>query len=372
MSLWKLNSALVASALISGVLAYGPWPASAQGQPVAEAPAEAAPVLAATATDPVVEGRQPVAPSPEPASVEATPGALSPEALAQGAAAATKAPPSVSPIKPAAAPPGPPLEVVQGEIKGSLTATLQRRTSRREAPALAAVTSRLMVWWLSPRRDLLRGDALRLAYERREGAEPRLHALTIVSGKKGREFRAYGFQPEGAPYFRYYDAQGDEIELSLDHGPLAEYEQVTSLLHDGRRHQGVDFKVPEGAEVLAPFDGVVVRRNWSYRRTGHCLHLRSADGVNALFLHLSEVPASLKPGTRVERGQVLAFSGNTGRSTAPHLHYQLQSDDRQIIDPYRFHKTRHARLAPEQLPAFKARVKALDALLDQPPAGSDS
>ena len=101
----------------------------------------------------------------------------------------------------------------------------------------------------------------------------------------------------------------------LKASPLASYEQITALLKDRPTHQGMDFKCAEGTEIQAPRAGVVTRMNWKLRGNGNCLELRFDDGTLAKFLHLSAI--RVKRGARVRPGQVIALTGNTGRSTAP-------------------------------------------------------
>jgi murein DD-endopeptidase len=147
-------------------------------------------------------------------------------------------------------------------------------------------------------------------------------------------------------------------------GPIADYEQVTSLLRDGRGHKGVDFKAPVGTQVVSPVDGVIVRRNWHWRANGNCLEIKdSASGRHVIFLHLEEVPREMQPGRAVHKGEPIALSGNTGHTTAPHLHYQLMSPDDRVLDPFKIHKIEHRKLEVAQLPAFQAEVQRLDALL---------
>ncbi len=162
-------------------------------------------------------------------------------------------------------------------------------------------------------------------YEMRPGEEPLVHAVRFTSNKTGQTHRAYRFQAAGDNNPRYYLPSGEELELRLEHSPLDDYEQVTSLLRDGRRHKGVDFKTAVGTPVKAPFTGVVRRKNWNFRFNGNCVELEEVGGKRrrALFLHLDELPRSLKVGDRFAVGSMLGRSGNTGRSFAPHLHYQL-------------------------------------------------
>ena len=94
-------------------------------------------------------------------------------------------------------------------------------------------------------------------------------------------------------------------------------------------------------------------------------HLDRLPLQTALFLHLSEIPKTLVGGVRVKRGEVIAKSGNTGHSFAPHLHYQLQIGET-VIDPFTSHKTTRVSLPAAERPAFEKRMIELKALLPAP------
>ncbi len=251
-------------------------------------------------------------------------------------------------------------------IDGALESALITTAGADVGPALAQVTTRLLVWWLDVTRDLRKGDELAIVYALPPGREPTLHALRFTSGKLGGERRAYRHQASGAAYARLYDAEGREIEQRLVDTPIDVYEQITSLLRDGRKHKGVDFKAPSGTPVTAPFDGTVTRKNWSFRGNGNCLELSGPGGLTAMFLHLEAVEAGIGPGTRVKKGQVVARSGNTGRSTAPHLHYQLMRGGK-VLDPFDVQPWTRLGLSTAELPGFQGTRDALDRRIDGAP-----
>lgn len=267
----------------------------------------------------------------------------------------------VEPVEPVVATPTEGPELLSVAIQHSLEASLSRADAEL-GPALAQVAKRVLVWWLDVRRDLRAGDELELMFERVPDAEPVLLWVAYRSDKHGRRFEAVRHQPTGSPFARYYDRDGREVEARLQQSPIESYEQVTSLIGDGRGHKGVDFKAPVGTPIVSPFDGTVTRRNWSTRGNGRCLEIADAKtGVRAMFLHLSEIV--VRPGDRVRQGQLLARSGNTGRSTAPHLHYQLERENGRIVDPLRFHDTHHRRLPETERAALSAKWAEVDARL---------
>ena len=99
-------------------------------------------------------------------------------------------------------------------------------------------------------------------------------------------------------------------------------------------HRGIDIPVPVGTPVYAPWSGSVVRVDRDGVglgvANGNAVYLR-ARGYLWAFLHLSTV--AVRVGDTVQRGQVLGRTGQTGRTTGPHLHVQVYAPDGQLIDP---------------------------------------
>lgn len=297
---------------------------------------------------------------------------------------ATHTPPAAAPNvavpAPAIAPPVPPpdpikqagLRRVSVVLNGALETSLVSTLGAELGQSLAQVISRTLVWWVSMPGGLRRGDRLEMLFQQRPNEEPLLYAVKFASIKLGQTFRAYRFKPEGASFARSYLSTGEEVELRLKDAPLDDYEQVTSLIRDGRKHKGVDFKTPAGSRVKATFDGTIIRKNWSFRGNGNSLEVSETGGEHrrALFLHLSELPKSLHVGDQVTRGQVIASSGNSGHSFAPHLHYQLMLGETRLLDPFESHETYRRALSAEQKPAFETEVRRLDALLSSSPAAA--
>lgn len=92
-------------------------------------------------------------------------------------------------------------------------------------------------------------------------------------------------------------------------------------------HRGVDIAGRMGTEVIAPADGVV-RYAKDRRALGNAISISHGYGIETLYGHLSEF--RVKPGEKIRRGQVIALMGNTGRSTGPHLHYQVEVNGKPV------------------------------------------
>lgn len=94
-------------------------------------------------------------------------------------------------------------------------------------------------------------------------------------------------------------------------------------------HTGIDFPVPYGSTVMAATDGTVrTQFNVSY---GNMMIVTAKDGTETWYCHLSSYKVA--PGTTVKAGDPIAFSGNSGKSTGPHLHFEVRPGGGSTIDP---------------------------------------
>jgi murein DD-endopeptidase MepM/ murein hydrolase activator NlpD len=299
---------------------------------------------------------------------EAPPAAVEPAVLPVGAETTV----SNLPVPPEEVPPLPErlgvasaagTEVFTGVVSSSLSASFQGAPNTNPA-ALTAVFARLFAWDLDLRRDLHKGDAVEVLYEQPEGAEPLVLAARLRSqpGTAGEKvYAAWRYQAPGDRFPSYWSDTGEEVPRRLIDGPLNDYEQITSLLKDRPTHEGMDFKSPIGTPVVSPRAGRVTRANWNHAANGNCIEVRFTDGTLAKFLHLNE--NLVKEGQNVSAGTEIARSGNTGRSTGPHLHYQLERGGK-VIDPVQYHGTLRRQLPADAMPGFELAKKELAEQLD--------
>ena len=98
-------------------------------------------------------------------------------------------------------------------------------------------------------------------------------------------------------------------------------------------HHGIDVALPVGTPLTAPADGVVVKKG-NGPSGGVTLILKHEDNRHTVYYHLQK-PSHLAKGAKVERGELIAYSGNTGASTGPHLHMELRRSARwgDTVDP---------------------------------------
>lgn len=86
-------------------------------------------------------------------------------------------------------------------------------------------------------------------------------------------------------------------------------------------HYGIDFTAPTGTEIYVTGDGVVEQIESSHRGYGNSIIVDHGFGIKTLYAHMDRF--NIKQGQKVKRGDVIGFVGNSGLSTAPHLHYEV-------------------------------------------------
>jgi len=253
-------------------------------------------------------------------------------------------------------------KVLQLDVANSLSYTFSK-ANPNHGSALSAVYSRLFMFDINMRRDLQKGDRVEVIYRIGDDGIPDIAAARFHSKKKQKTFSAYRWKAPFDTYTSYWSSDGTEASYRLKSSPIKEYEQITSLLRDRPTHKGMDFKAPVGVKTTSPKSGVVTRVNFgSYAYNGGCVEVKFADGVLAKYLHLSEV--KVKEGQSVRSGTVVGLVGNTGRSTAPHLHYQLNKG-RKTIDPIDYHGTQRRSLPASAMDDFLLETTPFMTLFDQ-------
>jgi murein DD-endopeptidase MepM/ murein hydrolase activator NlpD len=101
-----------------------------------------------------------------------------------------------------------------------------------------------------------------------------------------------------------------------------------------KMHEGMDFTAKQGTPIFATGDGVVTEANDRASGYGNHIVIRHGYGYETLYAHLSKY--NCKPGQRIKRGDIIGFVGSTGRSEAPHLHYEVHKNGK-VVNPLNFY-----------------------------------
>jgi len=118
--------------------------------------------------------------------------------------------------------------------------------------------------------------------------------------------------------------------------------RVHPITGERKLHKGVDFAAPIGTPIFAAADGVVTDAGWTDGGYGNIVELRHENGALTLYAHTNKVYVS--KGQFVNKGQAIAEVGTTGRSTGPHLHFEVQPDGRTAVDPMDYLQMRQVTL----------------------------
>jgi murein DD-endopeptidase MepM/ murein hydrolase activator NlpD len=212
-------------------------------------------------------------------------------------------------------------------------------------------------------RDLREGDTFEVLFESYytdEGKKVKdgdiLYANITTHGKI---FEIYKFGNN------YYDKNGQSVQKSLLKTPI-NGARVSSnfgvrrhpILGYSKLHAGKDFAAPIGIPIFAAGSGTIVKAQfWS--TWGNYVRIRHTNGYETEYAHASKIASGIKPGVRVRQGQVIAYVGNTGRSTGPHLHFGILYKNTRI-NPDRVKSLPTVRLIGKDLINFKITKEEVD------------
>ena len=181
------------------------------------------------------------------------------------------------------------------------------------------------------RRDLHRGDTFRVLFDKPHSDDAKILAVTFtINGRSLNAFR----NTDG----KFYDESASSFSSggTFMRYPIPSQRRVSSGFSHNRRkpvtgrvqpHNGTDFSVRVGTPVLSTGDGIVIKAT-SHRDMGRHIVIRHGGKYTTVYMHMSKL--LVKVGQKVKQGQKIGLSGNTGRSTGPHLHYEFRINNRPV------------------------------------------
>lgn len=187
-------------------------------------------------------------------------------------------------------------------------------------------------------REVQPGDRFELFFERHHddaGKTMKTGRISVASMTlSGRELRYYFYQPSDGGDADYFTPAGSSVRKALLRTPI-DGARLTSgfgmrrhpILGFSLMHKGVDFGAQTGTPIQAAGDGVVEMAGWN-GGYGQYVRIKHGNGYSTAYAHMSRM--GVKPGQRVRQGQVIGAVGSTGRSTGPHLHYEVMQNGKQI------------------------------------------
>jgi murein DD-endopeptidase len=263
------------------------------------------------------------------------------------------------------------VQVLKLKLKNSLNYTAcQQIKLGSECGAFAAHLARLLAWFLDINKEMRNGDDLNVIYEKldKEG-QFKILQLIYKSTYLKKTMEAHYYKASEKKYGGYFDRYGKEITQRIvkKQSPIDNYVEIVSLPGDFRKgrkgHSGTDFKAEVGTSTRSTFDGRIIRVNWNRRVNGYCIEIDHPNQkIKTRYLHLSRV--LVKRGQYVKQGELIGESGNTGRSFAPHLHYEVRSRGKKniVYNPFdfKYHKTYHRNISDQEIDRFQKIISYYD------------
>ena len=143
----------------------------------------------------------------------------------------------------------------------------------------------------------------------------------------GQDNNLYYFDNKGSE--GHYDKNGRSVKKALMKTPIngARLSSPFGMRKhpiDGynKMHRGTDFAAPMGTPIMASGDGIVKKAGWC-GGGGNCVKIKHNSTYQTVYAHMSKFARGIKPGVRVKQGQTIGYVGSTGKSTGPHLHYEV-------------------------------------------------
>ena len=212
---------------------------------------------------------------------------------------------------------------------------------RQNVPAeIIADMIRYYSWDVDFQRDIHQGNTIEVYYE-----SAMLDNGDHVGGRGKLIYAKLGNIYGTFPMYRYEKKNG-RVDYFNDKGESVR-KALLSTPVDGARlssgfgmrkhpvsgyhkmHKGVDFAAPTGTPIYAAGDGVVEKAEW-YSSFGKYVRIRHNGDLKTAYAHMHKFGKGVKSGVRVKQGQVIGYIGTTGRSTGPHLHYEVHKAGRQV------------------------------------------
>ena len=231
-----------------------------------------------------------------------------------------------------------------GIISGTLSGSMQKQGVPSR---VVANFINIFSYSVDFRRDLRKGDKFEIIYE---------NQIT----PNGERFEDKKGNTD------YYNEKGYAMKKTLDRKPMS-FKQARISSPFGRRyhpilkqyrvHWGVDYAAPKGTKIYAGGDGVVqmAKYNGAY---GNYVKIRHNSEYSTAYGHMWKFAKGIRPGVRVKQGQVIGYVGSTGRSTGPHLHYEVLQNGKRV-NPLKIKAAAGENLKGQDLASFKKKVALL-------------
>ncbi len=256
-------------------------------------------------------------------------------------------------------------------VKATIQNSLYVDATRLGAPdRVVAQFANIYEYSIDFQRDIQPGDEFEMFFE-------------VARDRKGKIIKSgdllfTSFSPRGktSEYYLYEDSQGRENFYDIN-GKTAKRKLRATPINGARlsssfgkrrhpilgyrkMHAGVDFAAPRGTPILAAGSGTVERAN-RYGSFGNYILIRHTDGYKTAYAHLQKFARGVRAGAYVKQDQIIGYVGTTGRSTGPHLHYEVIHNGKKI-NPRRLSQLSGKPLAESEKMSFAKKREEIDSM----------
>ncbi len=221
-------------------------------------------------------------------------------------------------------------------------------------------------------REIKSGDAFEILYQIHNNKSgeivktgPVLRSVLVLGGERLPLYR-YEYEED---YFEYFDSEANSAKKALMRTPL-DGARISSVFGNRKHpilgytkmHKGVDFAAPRNTPVFAAGDGIIeyAKRNGGY---GKFIRIRHNSEYKTAYAHLDRYAKNIREGTRVKQGDIIGYVGSTGRSTGPHLHYEIIFRNKQV-NPLKVRMPKELKLNNQDYDSFIIERNRLDNIWD--------
>ena len=217
----------------------------------------------------------------------------------------------------------------EGLIKSSLFQAAQKENIDAE---VVVDFARIFGFEIDFQRDIRKNDNFQIVYDKYVDDDGELQKngeiIYAYMKNRGREIALYRFvDQKGIP--GYYQTNGKSIEKALMKTPINGARLSSTygmrkhpILGYNKMHRGTDFAAPKGTPIMASGSGIIEMAKWN-GAYGKYIRIRHNSKYKTAYAHLNGYARGIKRGAKVRQGQIIGYVGSTGRSTGPHLHYEV-------------------------------------------------
>jgi len=223
--------------------------------------------------------------------------------------------------------------------EGKITQSLyQTAVELNVQPNIIIEFARIYGFQVDFQRDIRKNDNFQIMYEVFQDDNGKVFETgnIIFADLKlsGINNSLYYFDKKGSE--GHYDHNGKSVEKALMKTPIngARLSSAFGMRKhpiDGynKMHRGTDFAAPMGTPIMASGSGVIVRARWC-GGGGNCIKIKHNSTFETIYAHMKSFASGIKEGVRVKQGQIIGYVGSTGKSTGPHLHYEVVKNGKKI------------------------------------------